>query len=354
VHLPDPVRLLSPLPESVPRLSNPPGLGPHCVGLRVVVRRVLPGRTGPTGGPAMTDLLGVMESWSAEETTIRDESGALTSIALAHIVTGKPVPPRPSVRMRVSPEDAEHRALGSWPAPESVPLGSWVLRAAEGFSSRANSVLAAGDPGVPFEAALERAVEFYTRRALPVWAQVVTGSDAHTQFEHAGWVPARPGEDDTLFQLGSVALAARALRGVAPRRVEVGTTVPAAWLAADERARSHGAAALAVLEGPAEVGFVSVHGDGGPLLARGRAALSGDWAGLTDIWVAPDQRRRGLALVVMQALVAWAAERGAGTAFLQVRADNPAGLALYDRLGFRTHHAYRYLTPGQPPAAGPQ
>ena len=33
-------------------------LGPHVVGERVVVRRLLRGETGPTGGPAFTDLLG--------------------------------------------------------------------------------------------------------------------------------------------------------------------------------------------------------------------------------------------------------------------------------------------------------
>ena len=42
----------------------PSALGPQCVGLRVVVRRRLPGETGPSGGPRMTDVLGVMESWS--------------------------------------------------------------------------------------------------------------------------------------------------------------------------------------------------------------------------------------------------------------------------------------------------
>ena len=35
----------------------PSGLGPWCVGKRVVVRRRVPGSTGPSGGPAMTDLL---------------------------------------------------------------------------------------------------------------------------------------------------------------------------------------------------------------------------------------------------------------------------------------------------------
>ena len=74
-----------------------------------------------------------------------------------------------------------------------------------------------------------------------------------------------------------------------------------------------------------------------------RVVTDGDWAGITDVWVSPDHRRRGLALVVMDAMLSWSAERGAGTAYLQVRGDNAPGLALYAGLGFRTHHTYRYL-----------
>ena len=158
-------------------MSTPPGLGPHCVGLRVVVRRVLPGRTGPSGGPAMTDLLGVMESWSPPTSTVRAEDGALTEIALADIVSGKPVPPRPSPRMRVSAEQACLLSNASWPAVHTEPVGDWLLRASGGFSARANSVMAVGDPGVPFDAAVARAVAFYADHGLPAWAQVVVGSE---------------------------------------------------------------------------------------------------------------------------------------------------------------------------------
>src|SRR3954447_24462690 len=95
-----------PRDESTARMSKPPGLGPHCVGQRVVVRRVLPGLTGPSGGPAMTDLLGVMESWSPAVTEIRGGEGGVTEIGWADIVSGKPVPPRASPRMRVTAEHA--------------------------------------------------------------------------------------------------------------------------------------------------------------------------------------------------------------------------------------------------------
>ena len=47
----------------------------------------------------------------------------------------------------------------------------------------------------------------------------------------------------------------------------------------------------------------------------------------------------------MAALLEWGAEQGATTAYLQVLGDNAPALALYEGLGFATHHAYRYLTP---------
>jgi len=328
------------------------------VGQRVVVRRILRGETGPTGGPAFTDVLGVMESWSGEVAAVRTESGDPVRIRLADIVSGKPVPPRPSVRMRVPVDVAERRALASWPARETEPLGEWLLRASDGYSARANSVLADGDPGMPLEAALERVGAFYGDRGLPAWAQVVVGSDVHRRLEAAGWVLARPGEADSLFQLVSVTAALRVVRRSLPPAVpEVVLAADAdrRWLGGDPRALAYGPAALAVLEGPAEVGFATLtapgpgRADGDVVaigrVARGAGAVPGDedWAGITNVWVSPDHRRRGLGTVVMGALLTWAAERGVTTAYLQVRGDNTAGLRAYDRLGFATHHAYRYL-----------
>src|SRR3954465_13723149 len=119
-------------------MPQPPGLGPHCVGRRGVVRRVLPGLSGPSGGPAMTDLLGVVETWGSTSTRVRAEDGTVTEIALADIVSGKPVPPRPSVRLRVSAEQACLLSNASWPARRVKPLGEWLVRAAGGVRAREN------------------------------------------------------------------------------------------------------------------------------------------------------------------------------------------------------------------------
>ena len=339
----------APLTEPAAPPPSVPGLGPHCVGQRVVVRRLVRGESGPTGGPAMTDLLGTMLSWSETDTVVAAESGERVRIALADIVSGKPVPPRPSVRLRVTAAEAERRALAGWPPVDTAALGDWVLRAAAGFSARANSVLALGDPGAPVDDVLAAAVEFYAARGLPAWAQVVVGSPEEAALVAAGWADARPGEAETEFQIASVAQLTRALRAETPptRRVlTVAATASDAWLADDDRARAIREAARAVLEGPADAGFVSVslvESTAAPVVAKGRISYADDWAGITDVWVSPKHRRQGLALTVLGGLVDWAAERGARTAYLQTRGDNAPALVLYDRLGFVTHHTYRYL-----------
>ena len=343
----------------------PTALGPACIGLRVVVRRVLPGETGPSGGPAMTDVLGVLERWEDDALTVRLEDGSAVRIDRSTLVSGKAVPPRASVRHRVPAEVAARKALGSWPAIEAEPLGDWVLRASSGFSARANSVFLTGDPRLPWDRAVTVAREFYDARGLPAWAQVVVGSPEDLRASGDGWEQARPGEADSLLQVASIAQAVRqgrvgrakvlALKDghdvsgpvreqLRDGHLRLGGEMGAGWLATDGRARERPDAARAVLEGPAQVAFVTLEVDGA-VLARARAAMAedDDWVGITDVWVDPERRRGGLARSVVGALLPWAAERGASTAYLQVRADNAAGLALYHRFGFVTHHAYRYL-----------
>jgi ribosomal protein S18 acetylase RimI-like enzyme len=329
-------------------MSLPSSLGPSCVGLRVVVRRLLPGRTGPTGGPAMTDVLGILEEWGDTTLTVRREDGSLVVVDRAEIVAGKPVPPRPAVRLRVPVEVAEQRALASWPAVEVERVGEWVLRASGGFSARANSALLLGDPGVRWDEAIARVVAFYRRRDLPVWVQAVHGSVELDRLLAEGWVTARPGEADTGFYVAGVAGATRAVRRLLPGDpppVWIDDRASDAWLADDERALRHREAAHAVLEGPEQVAFAAVT-EADVVVAKGRGALSpgtDPWLGITDVWVHPDHRRRGLAAVVLESLLDWAAEQGTATAYLQARQDNVAALTLYERLGFTRHHSYRYL-----------
>ena len=291
-------------------------LGPHVVGQRVVVRRLLPGETGPSGGPAMTDLLGICLRWSDGECVVQPEEGPAVTIAVELIVSGKPVPPRPSPRFRVTPRECQLRALSLWPDLVTEPLGDWLLRTSEtSRARRANSVLAFGPANA--EDAYERVVAHYER---PI-AQLQPGTPEHASFLERGWVPEDP-VADTVFQLASVARLSRALTSALATGLDQGV-------------------APVTLE-PVGPGLVRAELDG---VASGVAAYDDDWVGFRGLEVAPTHRGRGLALAVMAALVEWGAAQGATTAYLQVLGGNAPGRRLYEGLGFATHHEYCYLTP---------
>jgi hypothetical protein len=70
------------------------------IGRRVVVRRLLRGESGPSGRPAMTDVLGDLTGWSPDKLTVRRDDGSELTIDQADIVAAKAVPPRPERRDR--------------------------------------------------------------------------------------------------------------------------------------------------------------------------------------------------------------------------------------------------------------
>jgi N-acetylglutamate synthase len=68
------------------------------VGHRVVVRRVLPGERGPSGGPAYADVVGELLSFDDTHLRVRRRDGETVQVARADVVAGKRVPPAPPPR----------------------------------------------------------------------------------------------------------------------------------------------------------------------------------------------------------------------------------------------------------------
>jgi ribosomal protein S18 acetylase RimI-like enzyme len=53
-----------------------------------------------------------------------------------------------------------------------------------------------------------------------------------------------------------------------------------------------------------------------------------------------------LARALCADVLAWAVDRGATRAYVQVLADNTAATRLYESMGFRAHHRSRYVSLG--------
>ncbi|KAB1987779.1 GNAT family N-acetyltransferase [Streptomyces triticiradicis] len=315
------------------------------VGKRVSVRRLT------DNGDTMekfTDTVGVLTSWDDGVLLITRRTGERVRIAESSLVAAKVVPSAPARRRgpAASYEELARVVARAWPPVESERLGAWELRAAGGFTRRANSVLPLGDPGVPLDRALTYVRDWYAARDLPAFVQTATGAEGTqellcAELEDRGWTR------EVTAELWTGALAPVADRE-APG-VTLSRTADEAWLGRYQR-KGVGETALKVLGGGPSVWFATVPGDEGePPAAIGRCVVDGRWAGFAAVEVDPDRRRQGLATAVMAALAGRALEEGASAAWLQVEADNAGARELYARMGFAPHHAYHhYRWPSAP------
>ncbi len=85
--------------------------------------------------------------------------------------------------------------------------------------------------------------------------------------------------------------------------------------------------------------------EAGVPLAVALAITDNDLAGILDVAVVPAARRRGMARDLVTTALRHTMHRGARTGWLQVEADNEAGLSLYRKLGFREAYRYVYRAP---------
>jgi len=240
--------------------------------------------------------------------------------------------------------ELEAVAAAGWRAPEQAPLGQWLLRAAEGFTGRANSALATGDPGMPLADALTGVCDWYAARGLAPLIAVPYplgrpgDSDLDRFLDRRGW-GTRAGPA-IVMTAPTAGLARLRPAGEAELRPEPGP----AWLDLYHGYRGllPPIARRLLLSAPFQA-FASIRRGGGTV-AIGRVAVADGWGGLSAVAVHPGHRRTGLATAITAALAGAAAGQGAASLYLQVEEDNEAARTLYTRHGFTGHHGYHYRT----------
>jgi len=130
-------------------------------GIRAVVRHRIE--------HGLTDALGDVVALDADTVSVRTRRG-VEVIDRAAVVAAKEVPPRSTRRgaphLAISMDDLERVMVEGWPPLERAELGGWLLRAAAGFTGRANSVLPLGDPGMPLSEAVDHCESWYDERGL--------------------------------------------------------------------------------------------------------------------------------------------------------------------------------------------
>lgn len=308
------------------------------LGERWVVRHRLADRSA-------TDVVGWLSALDPGSVVLELEGGTPVTIDRSTIVLARRAPaarggPDPG---RTSAAELEWAALPGWLAL-SEPLGQWTLRAGGGFTGRANSALAVGDPGVTLDEAAARVVAFARQHQIPPWAQVIVGSEEDTELARRGWRPVYVTTDVLVCRLTTLLG-----QDLPDDRIRVGDQLAESWWRAYARSRPNTAdpdLLRMILDGHPPRAFASMTTGPGPAeaVAIARGHVSGPWLGLAAIWTDPGWRRQGLATAMVRALGHWGARQGARNAYLQVAQQNVDAHVAYGRLGFVPHHSYRYLT----------
>jgi len=338
-------------------------------GRRVVVRHRV--------GDKQTDAVGEL-SVDGADLVVQTRRGPVR-VARSAVTAVRAIPPAPARRASLTAiARLEELCADAWPAFVDERLGAWRLRATGGFTARANSALAIGDPGLPTAVALAAVRTFAERHGITPRVQAPVGSPWDKAVAAQGWVldvghAAGSVVSVQVADLGKLAVGpaadGTAASGAAGSPVADGTAVEVGEhtgeAATIEVGEHTGEAATIevgaptdawwrlVLGGPPTPAQRHVLGGAGALtltdaqgvVGAGRVVVVADHLHVSVLTVDPALRRRGHGTALLAAAARWGRGHGARWGVLQVAVHNTAALTLYARAGWTEHHRYRYLVP---------
>lgn len=242
-----------------------------------------------------------------------------------------------------SVEAFERAGLETWPGIEVQWDGSWVRRAAGGYTKRANSTQCF-DPD-DFEDADLRVISacswMVLRKIKPVFRITPLSSpELNATLDEAGWA-----------EIDHSHLYAMELADCEPDAG--GRVLPLLhpeFLAAQRKLRGYDEAMIERLRAVLSVMAVPAAGivieRDGNAVATGLMAISNGIVITGNVITDSTRRRQGLGGAMMRTGLHWAGQEGATIAALNVQADNTAGKALYASLGYTHQYDYHYRVPG--------
>ncbi|KQL45788.1 hypothetical protein AN963_12130 [Brevibacillus choshinensis] len=236
----------------------------------------------------------------------------------------------------------EERSINAWPALETMVDDGWLLRFADGYTKRANSVYPLYPPTITnLEQKIAACERHYESKGLPTIFKLTPYSQ-----------PA--GLDALLEQKGYALHADTSVQTVSLERmaspsiqtVQVYEACTDEWVNAfcrlsrkdDEEKRTMSQTLRKII--PSTCYAALVHE--GKVVACGLGVLEREYIGLYDIVTDPSYRKRGFGEQLVLSILQWGVEHGAKHSYLQVVQDNTPALRLYEKLGYKEVYPYWY------------
>ncbi len=241
----------------------------------------------------------------------------------------------------------ETAALNAWPGLQTYLYDGWLLRFANGYTKRANSVT----PLYPGELDLDTKITYCER-----------------QFQHQNLSPVFRLPDFVQAETLDARLADRGYKRIDMTSVQVldlswsgamgsertfmlpSRSGLASWMGSFHHlnpARRDEETHMQLLNNALGKKCPMVLMVANEVVACGLAVVDGDYCGLFDIVTAVEQRRKGYGRELTESLLDWGINFRARYAYLQVMVNNQPALNLYAQLGFKEIYRYWYRVKNQ-------
>ncbi len=235
----------------------------------------------------------------------------------------------------------EELSMNAWPALETLFYDGWILRFANGYTRRANSIhpLYVSTGGI--DEKIRACEEFYRSKNLRVAFKMTRSAYP-------------PELDEILNQKGYAAEAPTSVRVLesldsdkpANRNVTLSERLTEEWLGIFCRlsaiAKQHKPTMRRMLESVVPKHCFSSLREQEQVIACGLAVAQGEFIGLFDLVTDAKFRNRGFGQQLLLNLLEWGKDNGATKAYLQVMLNNAPALHLYSKLGFKEIYQYWY------------
>jgi N-acetylglutamate synthase len=227
----------------------------------------------------------------------------------------------------------EERLVNVWPSVETLIMDGWVIRLANGYTSRANSAspMVQGVGMTPH--LLDEIERIYATAGLPSCVRVTPVCDPAVE----GMLLARGYRVKDRSRIMLLDLAP--FSGMAPDpRVSVERSPSPRWIdgvcahqAPEKRNADHLGQIVRRIRVPAGFAVLNVEATD---VGFAMSSIDRGYAEIGSVIISREMRGRGLGRIITEALYRFAAGEGAHHAFLQVDSANAAAMKLYAGQGF--------------------
>jgi N-acetylglutamate synthase len=236
----------------------------------------------------------------------------------------------------------ETASFQAMPALWTRQYDGWVLRFANSYTRRANSVNPLYGSQLDLAEKIQHCEALYIQQQQPTIFKL---TDACSPPDLEARLVDRGYEAGMVTQIQTCTFGSSPAAPVAPGSPRL----TAEWLdiyrAMNDVPAQHHRTLRAMLDQIRHPTWYALLKDAsGQPSAVGLGVLTDSLLGIFDIVVDARQRGQGIGTQLMLGLLAWGSTQGAQMAYLQVNATNTAGLRLYARLGFQDVYRYWYRT----------